>query len=158
LEEALGYARGARYFATWWQPEGDEAMISDGFVTAMGQWIGFLAYVEHPRIDPELSHYELGASDCPAQFWLVIDREDRKAYVARPADAQKFLVSQWPEEATLLNPVQLDQILEALDRWLAEDRQATVGDVMAWMEANQKAAAALRAWLDEMEITTRRTL
>jgi hypothetical protein len=157
LEEALGYTRKARFFATWWQPEGDEAMVSDGIVTATGEWVGYLAYVEHPRIDPELSRYELGASDCPAQFWLVIDRVECKAYVARPADAQKFLAGQWPEEAITLNPAQMDQLLEALDRWLVEDRQATVGDVLAWMEANQKAVAALQAWLNEMEITTRNT-
>ncbi|NMC84435.1 MAG: hypothetical protein GYA58_04030 [Anaerolineaceae bacterium] len=157
LEEALGYTRKARFFATWWQPEGDEAMVSDGIVTATGQWIGYLAYIEHPRIYSELCRYELGASDCPAQFRLVIDRVERKGYVARPADAQKFLARQWPEEATTLNPAQMDQLLEALDRWLAEDRQATIGDVLAWMEANQNAVAALQAWLNETEITTRNT-
>jgi hypothetical protein len=66
--------------------------------------------------------------------------------------------AKWPEEAITLNPAQMDQLLEALDRWLAEDRQATVGDVLAWMEANRKAVAALQVWLNETEITTRNTL
>lgn len=157
LEQAVGYTRNARYFATWWQPEGDEAMVSDGIVTATGQWIGYLAFVEHSRVYPELSKYELGASDCNAQYWLVIDREEHKAYVTSPMDAQKFLTSQWPEEAITLDPAQMDQLFEALDRWFAEDRQATVGDVLAWMETNRIAVAALQAWLNETEITTRNT-
>ena len=157
LEQALGYTRQARYFATWWQPEGDEAMVSDGILTATGQWTGYLAYVEHGQIYPKLAPYDLGSSDGPAAYWLVIDRQARQAYVARPAAAQKFLAAQWPEEAIALNPVQVDQLLDALDRWLAEERQATVGEVLAWMEANQKAVAALEAWLNAAEITPRNT-
>jgi len=45
--------------------------------------------------------------------------------------------------------------MEALDRWLSEDRNATVGDVLEWMEANRKAVEALKDWLNEPEKTTR---
>jgi len=155
LEQAVGYTRKARFFATWWQPEGDEAMVSDGIVTATGQWMGYLAYVEHSRVYPGLMTYELGASDCSAEFWLVIDREERKAFVARPWEAQKFLASQWPETSISLKPEQMDELIAALDRWLSEDRNATVGDVLEWMEANRKAVEALQDWLNEPEKTTR---
>ena len=157
LEQALGYTRQARYIATWWQPEGDEAMISDGIVTATGQWMGYLAYIEHPRVYPALTPYELGASDCPAEFWLVIDRDERKAFVARPWEAQKFLSRQWPEAQISLKPEQMGDLMEALDRWLAEDRNATVGEVLEWMEANRKAVDTLKNWLNDTEMITRNT-
>ena len=157
LEQAVGYNGKARFFATWWQPEGDEAMVGDGIMTSTGQWMGYLAYVEHARVYSELMNYELGASDCPAEYWLLIDRQERKAYVTSPEGAQKFLASQWPEEEITLSPAQMDEMLATLDRWLAEDRQATVGELLAWMEANQKAIAALKTWLNEAEITPRMT-
>ena len=157
LEKALGYTRQARFFATWWQPEGDEAMVSDGAVTATGQWMGYLAYVQHPRVHPALGNYELGGSDGSAEFWLVIDREERKAFVARPREAQKFLAGQWPEAAVSLKPEQMNALMEALDRWLAESHNATVGEVLEWMEANQKAVEALKNWLNDTEMMTRIT-
>lgn len=157
LEQAIGYNGKARFFATWWQPAGDEAMVSDGVMSAIGQWMGYLAYVEHARVYPELTNYELGASDCPAEYWLIVDRLERKAFVTQPAAAQKFLASQWPQQSLTLDAASMDKVVEALDRWLAEDRQATVADVLAWMEANQKAIAALQTWLNATEITPRMT-
>ncbi len=64
LEQALGYPdeNGARFLALWWDPAGDEAMISDGAVTATGIWAGYLAYIHHKSVYPSLSSYILGAS------------------------------------------------------------------------------------------------
>ena len=38
LEQAVGYQndRHARFLALWWEPCGDEVMVSDGFVTFTG--------------------------------------------------------------------------------------------------------------------------
>lgn len=43
LENAVGYhnQRGARHIALWWEPAGDEVMVSDGFVTFTGHWPGY---------------------------------------------------------------------------------------------------------------------
>ena len=40
LEQAVGYRndRNAHYLALWWEPCGDEAMVSDGFITFTGHW------------------------------------------------------------------------------------------------------------------------
>ncbi len=149
LEQALGYNRQARFFATWWQPEGDEAMFSDGIVSGTGLWIGYLAYVQHDRVFAGLAHYDLGGSDRPAKHWLVIDRQERKAYIAWPAEAREFLAHQWPQRVVSLDIPEMEQLIQTINRWLAENSRATVGDALAWMEVNQQAVDALLAWLNE---------
>ncbi len=149
LEQALGYTGQARFFAAWWEPCGDEAMVSDGCTTATGEWQGFLAYVQHPIIYPALVHFDLGSSETEAQAWLVIDRQERKAWIAKPKDARAFLSQQWPQSEQVLHIQDLDQLLElVVDRFQQMDT-VTVQDIMHWMENTQKAVAALTAWLNE---------
>jgi len=149
LEQALGYTGQARFFAAWWEPCGDEAMVSDGCTTATGEWQGFLAYVQHPIIYPALGHFDLGSSETEAQAWLVIDRQERKAWIAKPKDARAFLSQQWPQSEQVLHIQDLDQLLElVVDRFQQMDT-VTVQDIMHWMENTQKAVAALTAWLNE---------
>ncbi len=151
LEQALGYTGQARFFAAWWEPCGDEAMVSDGCTTATGEWQGFLAYVQHPSIYPALVRIDLGSSETEAQAWLVIDRQERKAWIAKPKDARAFLGQQWPQSEQVLHIQDLDQLLElVVDRFQQMDT-VTVQDVMCWMENTQKAVAALTAWLNEQE-------
>jgi hypothetical protein len=80
LEQAVGYqnSRNARYLALWWEPCGDEAMVSDGLVTFTGLWPGYLAFVQHPTVHPHLVAYNLVSSEYPADFHLVIDLEERR--------------------------------------------------------------------------------
>ena len=63
LERAVGYQREqeARFLALWWEPCGDEVMVSDGYISFTGHWPGYLTYVQHPRIYPHLA----------ATTWLV---------------------------------------------------------------------------------------
>ena len=65
LEQAVGYrnARDARFLALWWEPCGDEAMVSDGFETFTGNWRGYQAYVLHKSVISQLKAYNLGSSD-----------------------------------------------------------------------------------------------
>ena len=75
LEQAVGYRnyRGARYLALWWAPCGDEAMVSDGLVTFTGLWPGYLAYVQHRAVHPQVAAYHLGSSEDPAEYtWSSI--------------------------------------------------------------------------------------
>ena len=61
LEQAVGYTntRGAHYLTLWWEPAGDEAMVSDGLVTFTGNWSGYLAFVHHKFIYHHLAIYNL---------------------------------------------------------------------------------------------------
>ena len=149
LEQALGYTGQARFFATWWEPCGDEAMVSDGRTTATGEWQGFLAYVQHPIIYPALYRIDLGSSETEAKAWLVIDRLERKAWIARPGEARAFLAQQWPQSEQILHIEDLDQLLGLMINQFQQIDTVTVQDVMHWMENTQKAVAALTAWLNE---------
>ncbi len=93
LERAVGYQniRNARFLALWWEPAGDEAMVSDGFATFTGDWPGYLAYVQHKAVYQHLVSYNLGSSDEPAEYHLVINLLERKAYMARSRDAEMVL-------------------------------------------------------------------
>jgi hypothetical protein len=149
LEQALGYTGQARFMATWWEPCGDEAMVSDGQTTATGEWQGFLAYTQHPRIRPALFGFDLGSSETQAEAWLVIDRQERKAWIAKPKDARAFLAQQWPQSEQVLHIEDLDQLLGLVIDQFKQMDNVTVQDVMHWMENTQKAVAALTAWLNE---------
>ncbi len=149
LEQALGYNGQARFFAAWWEPCGDEAMVSDGRTTATGEWQGFLAYVQHPIIYPTLYRVDLGSSETEAKAWLVIDRQERKAWIAKPQDARAFLSGQWPQGEQVLHVESLDQLLALVIDRFQQIETVTVQDVMHWMKNTQKAVAALTAWLNE---------
>ena len=149
LEQALGYNGQARFFAAWWEPCGDAAMVSDGRTTATGEWQGFLAYVQHPIIYPTLYRVDLGSSETEAKAWLVIDRQERKAWIAKPQDARAFLSGQWPQGEQVLHVESMDQLLALVIDRFQQIETVTVQDVMHWMENTQKAVAALTAWLNE---------
>ena len=90
LEQAVGYenTHNARYLSLWWEPAGDEAMVSDGFVTFTGHWAGYLAFIHHKLLYHHLAIYNLGSSDDPAEYRLVVDLQERKAYIAKTCDAE----------------------------------------------------------------------
>ena len=102
LEKAVGYRnyRNVHFLALWWEPCGDEAMVSDGLVTFSGHWPGYLAYLQHRTVHPQLAAYNLGSSEDPAEYRLVIDLEERLAFIALCKEAEKILTSQWgnPQE------------------------------------------------------------
>ena len=126
LEQAVGYEnnKGARYLALWWEPGGDEAMVSDGYITFTGHWPGYLAYVHHPSVYPYLVTYNLGSSDDLAEYRLVIDLQERQAFVRPSQEAVNLLASQWETATEHLESVSLsskdldDLIKEFLTRSL----------------------------------------
>lgn len=116
---------------------------------------GFLAYVQHPVIYQALYRIDLGSSETEAKAWLVIDRQERKAWIAKPKDARAFLSQQWPQSDQILHIQDLDQLMNlVIDRFQQIDT-VTVQEVMHWMENTQKAVAALTAWLNEQALPLR---
>jgi hypothetical protein len=155
LEKAVGYQndRHARFLALWWEPCGDEGMVSDGFVTFTGHWPGYLAFVQHPRVVSHLAGYDLGSSETPASHRLLIDLQERIAYIATGEEVERFLANQWAHEqspqATTLFVEDLDSLLK---EW-AESKQdiPTMEEVMRRMEEDQKAVETLHTWLEEQQ-------
>ena len=158
LERAVGYQndRKVRYLALWWEPCGDEVMVSDGYVTFTGHWPGYLAYIQNKRIYPLLIGLNLGSSDEAADYHLVIDLVERKAYVAPNRDADQLVASQWkPSNGAPVIP-ELHSLadLEALLSTFLEMRARSIsdGDLLRQMEADRQAVQTLVQWLDQQEL------
>jgi len=115
LEKAIGYKGEARFVSFHWTPGGDDADYDDGQRAGTGEWQAYLAYVQHTVVHPLLTHYDLGSSDSEAHHSLILDRQERKLYVASIKEARKFLAQQWPET----EPIHMTQ-----EAWTAMVTQA----------------------------------
>ena len=108
LGGALGYGGEAPYLALWWEAAGDEAMWSDGRTTSGGWWHGFLAYVQHPRVEPYLAPYDLGSREEPAAHYLLLDLVDHQAYIGTASQVTRFLRDYTPRPD--LSPEQVEML------------------------------------------------
>jgi len=133
-EKALGYEGNARWLSTFWTPLGDEAIFSDGLVSATAS---FRAYQHLTRqYKAQISRtlvsigailekharaaiYLLGSSDEVATYHLVLDLKDRKIYVATATTTDGFLVSQYPRPKSLPPAIQIVNH-EEIRSWLEE--------------------------------------
>ena len=152
LEQAVGYRnyRNARFLALWWEPCGDEAMVSDGLVTFTGLWPGYLAYVQHRAVHSQLAGYNLGSSEDPAEYRLIIDLEKRQAFIAPCKEAEGLLTSQWGTSRE--KPVAISS--EEMEKWLADLSEQlsnfpSMDELLSQMAEDQKHVATLQHWLDE---------
>ena len=94
---ALGYEGEARYVAVYWEQCGDEAAWADGRVAFAGAFWPAYQSLMHQNFSPgHPYHWLLGASDAPAIFWLIIDRETEDAWLVPADQAEEILRRQWP--------------------------------------------------------------
>lgn len=110
LEQALGYPGQARLVAFFWSPLGDEAVFNDGWCSGDADWTAYLAFVEHPTVEPHLRPFDLGSSEDEARHWLVLDREERTLSILPAREAAALLQQQWGTR-----PAPLPLQWEALD-------------------------------------------
>jgi hypothetical protein len=161
LEQAVGYQnyRNARFLALWWEPCGDEVMVSDGLVTFTGLWSRYLAYMQHSVVHPHLVAYNLGSSDCPADHHLLIDLAERQAFIGTGEEADKLLTTQWQKEAIGgCPPAEQENFIslspQNLEKWIADMGQQlthfpSMTELMSQMAEDEKCVASLEQWLDE---------
>ena len=152
LEQAVGYRnyRSARYLALWWEPCGDEAMVSDGLVTFTGLWPGYLAYVQHRAVHPQVAAYNLGSSEDPAEYRLVIDLNERLAFIAPCREAERLVTSQWgnpKEKPVTISPAEMETWLADLTEQLSYF--PSMDELLSQMAEDQKRVETLQHWLDE---------
>ncbi len=152
LERAVGYQNqhNARYLALWWEPCGDEVMVSDGILSFTGHWPDYLAYVQHPLVAPALINYNLGSSEDFATHRLLIDLDSRQAFVVLAVEGERILSSQWEQQPRNPPVTLFMEDLEPVLREWARNLQADVSmeAVMSRMAEDQKAVETLRAWMD----------
>jgi len=152
LEQAVGYQnyRGARYLALWWEPCGDEVMVSDGLVTFTGLWPGYLAYVQHRAVHPQVASYNLGSSEEPAEYRLVIDLDQRLAFIAPCREAERLVTSQWgnpQEKPVTISPAEMETWLADLTEQLSHF--PSMDELLSQMTEDQKQVETLQHWLDD---------
>jgi len=89
----------ATRIAIWWEPSGDEAFVGDGRMSGTCNWQPYLTFVCHASVESYLRGYNLGSSEDIAEHWLVFDFSADTAQVLPVAEAQAFLMEQWPSAA-----------------------------------------------------------
>ncbi len=180
LEAALGYDGGARHVAFYWQPAGDEVMYDDGQIGGDGDWWAWIEFENHRAIAPHLwlpcprcegrgttntlendpcdacdgsglLPLNLGSSDFEADHWLILDRQERKFYVAPIVTARRFLQEQWPPLPEL-TPEEEQTFFEALQKAVEELHHAwhppSSEELEACLIASLQLCGEMVAWLD----------
>jgi hypothetical protein len=91
LARLCGYPGEARYVGLCWQPCGDECEFDDGRSCGTGSWQFYLGFTQHRAVAPALAPFDLGSSDAEPTHLLVIDGQERKAFVADLRTGREFL-------------------------------------------------------------------
>jgi hypothetical protein len=152
LLDALGYRGEARFVAVYFGA-GDECYYSDGVVTATGHDPhAYLSFVRHPACCLALAPFQLGNSDFEAEAFLILDRQENRAYVAPVAEARRFLREQWNESPAtgpvVLSAEEIEAVMDRIRQELDARPLPTPEQVMAALQEQHRLHRELVAWLD----------
>ncbi len=154
FEDALGYPRGFRWVAFFWEPCGDEAMFDDGYCSADGNWWGFLQFTRHPSVRPWLDGYNLGPSEDEATHWLLCDLESREVFVGERGEVQRFLCDEikkyMPESgeiSTLDSVLEIGELLTTIRDELQQVPAPSMAVVLEKMKRDKEAVEKMVAEL-----------
>jgi hypothetical protein len=157
LVELVGYDGPGRLIALWWCPVGDQLMLSDGMMTATGNWRGWLWFCEHPLVRVFLEPYRLGDSEDEAEHRLLVNRSLGTLEVGLARDVEQLLATQPSELHALtahLSPREAQALMKrALDAEAecgrARSAQALRAEPRAFHEREQELLGQLTALLDD---------
>ncbi len=98
LAEAIGYTGqvfghplDARWVGFYWERSGDEANYDDGRAMGTGEYTGYQAFVDHPKVAVHLRHFDFGSSETRPRYYLLLDRAEHHLYALPVRLAQQFL-------------------------------------------------------------------
>src|SRR6266700_5653970 len=168
LAEAIGYtgqvfshALNARWVGFYWERSGDEANYDDGSASGTGDYTGYQAFVDHPKVAVHLRHFDFGSSETRPRHYLLLDRTEYRLYALPVRLAQQFLHLQWQDQGRHSEtrpgtgiPLQVASVedLEAalnLDTWQEVTPPADFNaQVMAAMQRQGQLVHELVAWLN----------
>src|SRR5579883_3324012 len=164
LAEAIGYVGqvfghplDARWVGFYWERSGDEANFDDGRTSGTGEYTGYQAFVDHPRVAVHLRHFDFGGSEARPRHYLLLDRAEHHLYAVPVQLAQQFLHNQWQEQgqASETGAVQQEESFGELaaaldvDTWQEVKRPDDINaQVMAALERQGLLVDELVRWLD----------
>lgn len=149
LEAVVGYHGDARWFALSWTCLGDTVLYCDGRSSGTGHGWGYLGWVRHRAVAPQLRELNLGSSECDGTEQLLIDRQERRAFVADAAVARSFLREQFPAEPEVeLTPEQWAEVVEEIRQRMLARPLPSMGDLMEQMRQHSALVADMVRWLD----------
>jgi hypothetical protein len=157
FEDALGYPKGFKWVAFFWEPCGDEAVYDDGYCSADGNWKGFQRFVEHPKVQPWLAGCNLGSSEDEATHWLLCDLETRTVFVGERAEVKAFLLNELrksmpedklPAESRVeLSHEEIEELLAKIREKMQEVPAPSTAEIEEKMRRDREAVAKLVAEL-----------
>lgn len=171
LAEAIGYTGhvfgqplDARWIGFYWAMSGDEANYDDRRASGTGEYTGYLAFVDHPKVAVHLRHFDFRSSETQPRDYLLLDRAEHRLYALPVGLAQQFLQLQWREEgqpsdnqpgtASNLTGALIEDLTAALD--LNTWQEVTPPDdfntqVMAAMQRQSQLVHDLVEWLNRQQ-------
>jgi len=149
LEEALDYPGNARYVAFYEAPNG-EMRYDDGTISADGDWLAWLIFVNHPCIAPMLRGPHFHASAQGARRWLLLDREARALYVGEREEINRLLYSQSPGDLPFgLSREEMEALVERVrETFKRECQPLSLVELHEAMAQRNQLLVDLRVWLD----------
>jgi hypothetical protein len=149
LEKAIGYSGFAQFVSFYWEPGRNEALYHDGQRGGTGKWQGYITFLEHETVSPYITQYDFGSSECEAKHVLILDREERKLYVAERKVATAFLAQQWPNfESTMFEKQYTALIINILKKVRQPDgRKITMVSPPIMFGEQRTFIKALQNWL-----------
>jgi len=110
---------------------------------------GVLAWWRHPAVAPYLRGRGLGNSEADASEMLVIDRRERRTYLAGTAESRRVVAAQWPaEEAVELTREQWDAVVERVRREVLDRPLPSMAELMRRLQQHSRLVGELVGWLD----------
>ena len=148
LAKAMGYRGEARFVSFQWTPYGDEADYSDG--RGSGDWQGFLAFIHHPAVSPQLKGYDLGSSDSEATHALILDQEQQILFIAPAREAEKFLSEQWPKEPPIrMSTEEYSPLVMKALKNVKPPKDVSIKEIQRRIDEQYALVEELQQWLDK---------
>jgi hypothetical protein len=152
LEQAVGYPGEARWLALSWTCCGDTVVYQDGRLVGTGHGFGFLGFARHPAVAPHLRDHGLGSSEQDAVELLVVDRVERRAYVADAVEARAFIREQWPAEpAVELTPEEWENVVEEVRQRMLSRPLPSMADLMRQLQEHSRLVGDMVKWLEKWQ-------